>query len=153
MTKIIAWNVNGIRSITKKTFLFELLEEESPDVICFGETKLSCPSLDVEEMLVEKIKGYKYRYYDTCKKRAGYSGTAIFSKKKPLNVSYGLNIQELDMEGRVITLEFDKYYLIHVYTPNSGQALQRLDYRVNTWDIEFRNYLSKLQEKKYNSVR
>ena len=148
MTKIIAWNVNGIRSIIKKKHLLDLIENEKPSVICFGETKLSCPSVDVEEDLKEKIPGYKYRYFDTCKSRGGYSGTAIFSKKKPLNVNYGIGIQELDMEGRVITLEFDNYFLIHVYTPNSGQALQRLKYRVDTWDPAFREYLKGLQKKK-----
>lgn len=146
--KIIAWNVNGLRSIEKKNTLFELIENEKPNIICFGETKLSCPSTDIEKKLKEKISGFKYRYYDTCKKRGGYSGTAIFSNKKPISVNYGINIEELDMEGRVITLEFNKYFLIHVYTPNSGQALQRLNYRVEQWDIEFEKYLKKLQKSK-----
>jgi exodeoxyribonuclease-3 len=148
MTKIIAWNVNGIRSIVKKNDLIDLIEKEKPNIICFGETKLSCPSIDVESDLKDKITDYKYRYYDTCKKRGGYSGTAIFSKKKPIKVDYGMNISKHDMEGRVITLEFKKYFLIHVYTPNSGQALQRLDYRVKEWDIDFKLYLKDLQSKK-----
>jgi len=148
MTKIIAWNVNGIRSITKKEYLFDLIKKENPNIICFGETKLSCPSVNVEDQLKKKIKGYKYRYYDTCKKRGGYSGTAIFSKKKPIKVDFGINNSKHDMEGRVITLEFENYFLIHVYTPNSGEALQRLDYRVNEWDVDFRKYLKNLQNKK-----
>jgi len=146
--KIISWNVNGIRSIMKKNELYKLIESEKPDIICFGETKISCPFLDVEEELKDKIKGYKYRYWSPCLIKNGYSGTAIFSKKKPIDVSYGLGSNSIDQEGRVITLEFEKFYLLHVYTPNSGQALKRLDYRVNTWDIEFRKFIKNLNKSK-----
>lgn len=118
--KFIAWNINGLRSMINKPDLFNLIEKENPDTICFGETKLSCPILDVQEKMREKVKGYKYRYYSQCMIRGGYSGTAIFTKKKPLNVFFGINSSELDQEGRVITLEYKKYFLIHVYTPNSG---------------------------------
>lgn len=147
-TKIIAWNINGIRAISKKNYLFDLIEKEKPNIICFGETKISCPFLDVEENLKNKIKGYKYRYWSPCLIKNGYSGTSIFSKKNPLNVFYGLGVDELDKEGRVITLEFKNYYLIHVYTPNSGQGLVRLDYRVDKWDIEFRKYIKNLNKNK-----
>lgn len=144
--KIISWNLNGIRAMMKKDDLYNLIEKEKPHIICFGETKISCPFIETEETLKEKIKGYKYRYWSPCKTKGGYSGTAIFSKKKPLEVTYGIN--DLDQEGRVITLEFDKFYLLHVYTPNSGQELKRLDYRVNEWDKEFRKYVKKLNDKK-----
>jgi len=146
--KLIAWNINGIRAMMKKNDLFELIKNESPNILCFGETKVSCPFLEIEEVLKKKIKGFKYRYWSPCLTKGGYSGTAVFSKKKPLSVKYGINIVELDQEGRVITLEFKNYYLVHVYTPNSGQALARLDYRVNKWDVEFRKYLKKLNKTK-----
>lgn len=146
--KFIAWNINGLRSMINKPDLFNLIEKENPDTICFGETKLSCPILDVQEKMREKVKGYKYRYYSQCMIRGGYSGTAIFTKKKPLNVFFGINSSELDQEGRVITLEYKKYFLIHVYTPNSGQSLQRLDYRVKKWDVQFRKYIKGLQKSK-----
>ena len=146
--KIISWNVNGIRSIMKKNNLYELIEKEKPNIICFGETKISCPFIDTEEELKKKIKGYKYRYWSPCLVKNGYSGTAIFSKKKPLNVTYGLGNSSIDNEGRVITLEFEKFYLLHVYTPNSGQGLKRLDYRVETWDVEFRKFVKNLNKTK-----
>jgi len=146
--KIIAWNINGIRSLSKKEHLFDLINKEKPNIICFGETKISCPFLDVEDNLKKKIKGYKYRYWSPCLIKNGYSGTAIFSKKKPINMTHGIGISEHDQEGRVITLEFEKYYLIHVYTPNSGQVLNRLDYRVNKWDKEFKKYIINLNKNK-----
>jgi exodeoxyribonuclease III len=149
LLKIIAWNLNGIRSIINKEYIYDLIDKEKPNIICFGETKLTCPIKNVEDRLKDKIKGYKYRYFSTCSVKKGYSGTAVFSKKKPLNVLYGMNGTNIDdKEGRVITLEFNKYFLIHVYTPNSGQTLQRLKYRVEEWDKEFRKYISNLQNKK-----
>jgi len=146
--KIIAWNINGIKSLMKKDDLYNLIEKEKPNIICFGETKISCPFLNVQEELKKKIKGYKYRYWSPCLIKKGYSGTAIFSKKKPKKMTLGIGIEKHDNEGRVITLEFDKFYLVHVYTPNSGQVLARLDYRVKEWDVDFRNYIKKLNEKK-----
>ena len=148
MTKIIAWNINGIRSVIDKKYLYDLIEKENPDIICFGETKLSCPITETQQKLKEKISGYKNRYYSQCGVRNGYSGTAIFSKKKPINVKFGMNDPLHDNEGRLITLEFKKFFLVHVYTPNSGQTLQRLDYRVNEWDVKFRKYINKLQKEK-----
>lgn len=147
-TKLIAWNINGMRSLMKTDHLYNLIEIEKPHIICFGETKLTCPILDIQTELKEKISGYKYRYYSQCIVRGGYSGTAIFSKRKPINVSHGINNSDHDNEGRVITLEFDKYYLVHVYTPNSGQSLQRLEYRTKSWDLHFRKYLKNLQKNK-----
>ena len=146
--KIIAWNINGIRAMNKKNDLFQLIDKEKPNIICFGETKVSCPFIEIEQDLKKKIKGYKYRYWSPCLIKNGYSGTAIFSKKKPKTVNYGLGLSDIDQEGRVITLEFDNFYLVHVYTPNSGQALNRLKYRVNNWDIEFRKYISNLNKNK-----
>jgi exodeoxyribonuclease-3 len=146
--KVISWNLNGIRSAMKKNDLYDLIESEKPDIICFGETKISCPFIDVEEELKKKIKGYKYRYWSPCLVKGGYSGTAIFSKKKPINVTYGLGSSSIDQEGRVITLEFEKFFLLHVYTPNSGQALKRLDYRVDTWDVAFRKFVKNLNKTK-----
>ena len=143
--KIIAWNINGLKATVKKPYLFDLIDKEDPDIICFGETKLSC----IDHNLLE-LPQYKYKYYSLCSVKKGYSGTAILSKKEPLNVAYGLSNgspNDLDKEGRVITLEFTKYYLVHVYTPNSGEVLARLNYRLE-WDIKFKEYLAKLLKKK-----
>lgn len=146
--KIIAWNVNGIRSLIKTEHLYNLIEKEKPHIICFGETKLTCPIIETENKLKENIKGYRYRYFSQCSVKKGYSGTAIFSKRKPLNIIYGLGDDDLDQEGRVITLEFNNFYLVHVYTPNSGQQkLQRLEYRVETWDKRFLKYIKSLDKK------
>lgn len=149
--KIIAWNINGIRSLMKEKYLYELIEQENPSIICFGETKISCPFIDTQEELKEKIKILKNRFWSPCKIRNGYSGTAIFSKKKPIDVIFGLKDKdgkEIDDEGRVITLEFEKFFLLHVYTPNSGADLERLNYRTKTWDPVFKDYITKLQKKK-----
>lgn len=149
--KVIAWNVNGIRSLLKTDYLYKLIEEENPSIICFGETKISCPFIDVQEELKDKIKSLKYRYWSPCKSKGGYSGTAIFSKKKPNNVEFGLldsDGKELDDEGRVICMEFEKFFLLHCYTPNSGVELARLNFRTKVWDVAFKNYIIKLQKKK-----
>ncbi len=148
--KIIAWNVNGIRAMIKKNNLVELINNEDPDIICLGETKISCPYEDVKNDLNKSLKNNYFNFWSPCKVKAGYSGTAILSKKEPINVVYGLNInnKEYDDEGRVITCEFSKFYLIHVYTPNSGQVLARLDYRTNIWDVMFTKYINKLKEHK-----
>jgi exodeoxyribonuclease-3 len=139
--KIIAWNVNGIRSLLKTSYLEELLCQEKPDILCVGETKLNC-NYTIDDNLLNK---FKYKFFGNCKK-AGYSGTAIFSNKKPINVKLGL--EDIDDEGRMITLEFRSYYLIHVYTPNSGVALARLDWRTKVWDKAFYNYINHLQHHK-----
>ena len=146
---IIAWNVNSIRSLIKKDKDIDLNNFlKNVNIFCLGETKLSCPDMLVQKELKEKIKGFRYRYFNTSSSKKGYSGTAIWSKKKPLEVMYGLGIEELDTEGRVITLEFDNFYLLHVYTPNSGEALARLEYRVKIWDVEFKKFIKKLNLKK-----
>jgi exodeoxyribonuclease-3 len=149
--KIIAWNVNGIRASLKTNEMKEMIEQYKPNIFCIGETKLSCNMKDEVDVIVgEMFPKYKYRYWSTCSTKGGYSGTAIWCKKEPLNVMYGLKYKgtNLDNEGRVITLELDKYYLLHVYTPNSGQALNRLEFRTNEWDRAFESYINKLQETK-----
>ena len=146
--KIIAWNVNGIRSLLKTNHLDNLINAEKPDVFCMGETKISCPYDEVEAELVKKFPQFKYRYWSPCKTKGGYSGTSIFSKKEPISIEYGLKHKnkEIDDEGRVITLEYKNIYLIHVYTPNSGQALARLEWRTNIWDRAFETYIKDLRK-------
>ena len=136
--KLISWNVNGIRAAIKKGFL-DYFNEQNADIFCLQETKLSAGQLDLE------LKGY-HQYWNYAEKK-GYSGTAIFTKEEPLSVSYGLGIEEHDKEGRVITLEFEKFYMITVYTPNSKDELLRLDYRM-VWEDAFRNYLLDLNKTK-----
>ena len=145
--KIIAWNVNGLRAIVKKENVNLFLEENNPDVFCMGETKLSCPDDKFQNDFLSIINGFKFRYYNTCSKRKGYSGSAIYCKKAPLSVFYGIP-DFVEEEGRVITIEYKKLYIVHVYTPNSGQALQRLKYRVEVWDCVFWNYIKNLKKKK-----
>ena len=144
--KIIAWNINGIRASMKNGDLYSLIDSEKPHIICLGETKLSCPIEAVSDELDKKLSQYKYKYYSTCSIKKGYSGTAIFSKKKPLNITYGLDT--IDNEGRVITIEFKSFYLVHVYTPNAGEELKRLKFRTDTWDIKFKTHLDILQRHK-----
>lgn len=148
--KIIAWNINGIRAMIKKGYLIDLINNENPDIFCLGETKISCPYNDVIDFINSNLEHKYLSYWSPCKTKNGYSGTAIYTKKKPLSVIYGLNVDnhEYDDEGRVITLEFSKYYIIHVYTPNSGDALARLNFRVNKWDNAFCKYIEILQKHK-----
>jgi exodeoxyribonuclease-3 len=142
--KIIAWNVNGIRSLLKTDNLQILLEKEDPDILCLGETKLSN-----KNPIYEELKEYKYQYWHPSISKSGYSSTAILSKKKPISVNYGLEDKDnIDNEGRVITLKFINYYLIHIYTPNSGISLNRLKWRIDIWDKTFEEYINKLQQNK-----
>ncbi|AUG57326.1 exodeoxyribonuclease III [Acetivibrio saccincola] len=138
MIKMISWNVNGIRACLKKGFL-DYFNEVDADVFCIQETKLQEGILELE------LEGYK-QYWNYAK-RKGYSGTGVFVKKEPLNVEYGIGIEEHDQEGRVITLEYEGYFLVTVYTPNSGKELVRLDYRMK-WEDDFLKYLKKLDEVK-----
>jgi exodeoxyribonuclease-3 len=146
--KIIAWNVNGIRAILKKDFLTKLINDEDPDIFCLGETKTNKEHAEIEENITKKLKNKYYSYWSNCKTKNGYSGTVIFTKKEPKKIIYGLNLngKEYDEEGRVITCEFSKFFVVHVYTPNSGQVLNRLDFRTKEWDPTFIKYLNKLQE-------
>lgn len=136
--ELISWNVNGLRACMTKGF-GEFLQEESPDVICLQETKMHREQADFE------FPGY-LEYWNSAQ-RKGYSGTAIFSKTEPLNVEYGMGIEEHDDEGRVITAEYPDFYLTTVYTPNSKSELERLEYRV-LWEDVFREFLLKHKEKK-----
>ncbi|MBE5962047.1 MAG: exodeoxyribonuclease III [Lachnospiraceae bacterium] len=136
--KLISWNVNGIRACVQKGFC-EFFKEIDADIFCIQESKLQEGQIELE------LDGY-YQYWNYAKKK-GYSGTAIFTKKEPLSVQYGLGIEEHDQEGRVITLEFDAFYMVTVYTPNSQSELARLSYRM-TWEEEFKAFLKKLEEKK-----
>lgn len=136
-TKLISWNVNGIRSVLKKNFI-EFFEEEMPDILCLQETKASEGQVELD------LPGY-FQFWNSAQKK-GYSGTAIFTRFRPLSVSHGLGIEEHDKEGRVITLEYDKCYIVTVYTPNSKDELQRLDYRHKEWDVEFLRYVDRLQK-------
>ena len=137
--KLISWNVNGLRAVINKGFA-DFFNEVNADIFCIQETKMQ------EEQAKEiEYEGY-YKYMNSAEKK-GYSGTAIFTKIKPINVSYGIGIEEHDKEGRVITLEFDKFFLVNCYTPNSKRELERLAYR-KIWEDEFRNYLIKLDKVK-----
>ena len=136
--KLISWNVNGIRAGVQKGFL-DFFREADADIFCIQETKMQEGQLELE------LPGY-YQYWNYAV-RKGYSGTAIFTKREPLNVRYGIGIEEHDQEGRVITLEYDDLYFVTVYTPNSQNELARLDYRMR-WETDFLVYLKKLEEKK-----
>ena len=140
--KLVSWNVNGLRAVITKGFE-EFFKEINADIFCIQETKMQ------EEQIDDKIKEIfkEYNCYWNSAEKKGYSGTAVFSKVKPINVTYGIGIEEHDKEGRVITLEFEKFYLVNCYTPNSKRELERLDYRM-TWEDEFRKYLLKLNETK-----
>lgn len=136
--KLISWNVNGIRACVTKGFL-DFFNEVDADIFCIQESKLQEGQIDLE------LPGY-YQYWNYAEKK-GYSGTAIFTKKEPLDVFYGLGIEEHDKEGRVITLEFENFYMVTVYTPNSKNELARLDYRM-VWEDAFKEYLLELDKKK-----
>lgn len=138
MLKLVSWNVNGLRACMNKGFM-DTFNDLDADVFCLQETKMQPHQLQLD------LPGY-YQYWNSADKK-GYSGTAIFTKQKPISESYGLGIDEHDREGRVITLEFEKYYMVCVYTPNSKRELERLDYRM-VWEDDFRAYVTKLNEQK-----
>lgn len=136
--KLISWNVNGIRACVTKGFE-DFFKEVDADIFCIQESKLQAGQIELP------FEGYS-QYWNYAVKK-GYSGTAVFTKQEPLSVSYGMQIEEHDQEGRVITLEFPTFYLVTVYTPNSKDGLLRLDYRM-VWEDEFARYLKKLEESK-----
>ena len=136
--KYISWNVNGLRACIKKGFL-DAFHQLDADCFCLQETKLQPHQIELD------LPGY-YQYWNSAIKK-GYSGTALFTKVKPLSVTYGLGIEEHDQEGRIITAEFDDHYLITCYTPNSKRDLSRLDYRMQ-WEDDFKKYLLELSSKK-----
>lgn len=136
--KLISWNVNGIRACIKKGFE-DFFREADADVFCIQESKCQEGQVDLQ------LEGY-HQYWNYAKRR-GYSGTAVFTKKEPLSVKYGIGVEEHDQEGRVITLEFRKFYLVTVYTPNSQSELARLSYRMD-WERDFLEYLKELEKNK-----
>lgn len=136
--KIVSWNVNGLRASLRKGFQ-EKFDEINAEIFCLQETKMMRGQAEIE------LDGY-FEYWNSAE-RKGYSGTAIFTKHEPLNVINGTGIRDHDKEGRVITLEFENYFLVNCYTPNSGRELVRLDYRM-TWEDAFRQYLIELDAKK-----
>lgn len=136
--KLISWNVNGLRACVQKGF-FEYLNETDPDIFCIQETKLQEGQINLE------LPSY-YQYWNYAEKK-GYSGTAIFTKKEPLSVRYGMGIEEHDKEGRIITLEFADFFLVTVYTPNSQSELARLSYRME-WEDAFITHLKTLEKEK-----
>ncbi len=139
---LVCWNVNGIRSIIKKDFRKDI-SAIAPDIICLQETKAS---VEQAKTVFELLPDYK-NFVNASKARQGYSGTAILTKKEPISVSYDMAIEEHDQEGRVVTAEFEYFFLVTVYTPNSGEGLKRLEYR-QRWDEEFRKYASRLNRRK-----
>ncbi len=136
--RFISWNVNGLRAVAGKNFK-EAFDELNADIFCIQETKMQEGQLELE------LKGY-HQYFNYADKK-GYSGTAVFTKKEPLSVTYGMGIDKHDHEGRVITCEYDTFYFVCVYTPNSQDELKRLDYRME-WEDDFRDYLCSLKDKK-----
>ena len=136
--KLISWNVNGIRACLNKGFS-DFFKEVNADIFCLQETKCQPEQINLE------FEGYT-SYWNSAE-RKGYSGTAIFTKKQPINVTYGIGIEEHDKEGRIITLEFENFYLVTNYTPNAKRELERLDYRM-IWEDEIRKYLLELNKKK-----
>ena len=136
--KLVSWNVNGLRACLKKDFLLSM-GALNPDVICLQETKMEQGQAEVD------LPDYE-EFWNSAEKK-GYSGTAIFTKAKPISVRYGMDYPEHDREGRMITLEFDDFFLVNVYTPNSQNELARIDYRM-TWEVAFREYVTELDKTK-----
>jgi len=140
--KIISWNVNSIRACQKNKEAFtEYVKREQPDVICIQETKVNAATVPKNI-----APGYKEFWYHA--EKNGYAGTAVFSKTEPISITYGLGIKEHDTEGRTITVEYDTFYLVNTYIPNSGAKLERLAYRTKEWDAALLAHLKKLEEKK-----
>ena len=136
--KLISWNVNGLRAVVGKGFA-DIFNELDADIFCLQETKLQAGQIELD------LPGYE-QYWNYAE-RKGYSGTAVFTRIKPLNVTYGMGIEEHDTEGRMITLEYESFYLVNVYTPNSKEGLARLPYRME-WEDAVRAYLKKLEQRK-----
>ena len=140
MTKFISWNVNGIRAVIKKGFL-NFVKQYNPDILCLQETKAKPEQVELN------LPQYPYKYWNWAEKK-GYSGTAIFSKIEPLDVVNGVDMSKHDSEGRIITLEYNNYYLVNVYTPNSKRELTRLPYRYDEWDPDFLDFVCSLEKNK-----
>ena len=138
--KLISWNVNGLRAVINKGFK-DFYNTINADIICLQETKMQQDQISID---INEIFKDRYVYWNSAEKK-GYSGTVVISKDKPINVTYGIGKEEHDKEGRIITLEFDKFYLVNCYTPNSKRGLERLDYRM-IWEDEVRDYLINLNK-------
>lgn len=139
MRKLISWNVNGIRSVLNKGFK-EFVKKQNPDVLCLQETKTPGQAILVD------IDGYEVFWNHA--EKSGYSGVAVFSKIRPLSVQSGMGIDKHDREGRMLTVEYDDFYLVNVYVPNSKRELERLPYRTQEWDVDFLKHLKQLEKKK-----
>jgi len=143
--KIISWNVNGLRSILKKELFYSFVDSQDPDVICIQESRCLPEQIKLDSSFLEK---YPFQIWNSPHIKKGYSGTVIFSKILPNKSFKGIGIHEHDQEGRVITVEFDSFFLVNVYVPNSKSDLSRLHYRINEWDHSFREYLINLDQNK-----
>ena len=145
--KFIHWNINGIRPLLKTSELNTLIDSESPDFLCFNEIKID-PSL-ISSLKLSSLHSPLYKSFWHCPtEKKGYAGTAILTKFKPISIKYGIDDSNTDNEGRVITLEYEKFYLIACYTPNAGENLKRLDFRIDEWDKKFFEYINELKNKK-----
>jgi exodeoxyribonuclease III len=150
--KICTWNVNGIRAVMGKGELQNFLKNEDPDVLCINETKIDEGKLQKEKLGAQLFPDKYLQFWNCCKSASGYAGTAIFSKVKPVDVKFDLGITKHDLEGRTITVEFDKFIVVACYVPNAGQKLDRLDYRTKEWDLDFRAYLKNMEQIKQKCV-
>ena len=141
------WNINGLNAVCERGDLQEFLKKTNPDILCLNEIKMDYEKMD--KMNYHKMLPSEYeQYWNCCKVKKGYAGTAILTKVKPLSVTYDLGISKHDGEGRVVTAEFKEFILVSTYVPNSGDGLKRLKYRVNEWDQDFQKYLTKLRDDK-----
>ncbi len=138
--KLFSWNVNGIRSVLTKGALTNFIQKEKPDILCLQETKATPDQVQMDF-------GSFTPFWNSAEKK-GYSGTAVFTKIKPKNVTYGLGLSHHDKEGRIVTAEFPDYFLVNVYTPNSKRELERLAYRTKEWDVDFLKYVKRLEKSK-----
>jgi len=145
---ICAWNINGLRPVTEKGFLQDYIKQRQPDILCLGETKSSQESIDNQKLTDWVPYYYPYRYWNCSKIRKGCYGTGIITKNKPLSVEYGIGLERFDVDGRSITLEYEKFYIVNCYVPNSSDDFCHLPERVREWDPAFRTYLTKLKAKK-----
>lgn len=143
---ISSWNISGLKAILFKDHLINYMKERNPDILCLLETKLNDHQIDKEgtKWIPE---GYT-AYFNCCKVIKGYSGSAILTKYKPMSVQFGIGIEKHDQEGRVITLEFEAFFLVTCYLPNSGAKLEKLEYRTKEWEPDFRSYVNELKKKK-----
>ncbi|CAD8189560.1 unnamed protein product [Paramecium octaurelia] len=145
--KISSWNINGLRASSKKESAVSYLNDKKFDIICLNELKVAQEAFEKENLITKLPKDY-YAYLNFCKIKAGYSGVAILSKVKPISIKYDMGIEKHDQEGRIITAEFEKFNLVACYIPNSGDKLDRLNYRTQEWDVDFQNYLDQLKQTK-----